>query len=234
MNKRAANVRSYRREPAAAEPADAILLREVANGDTKALGELYDRYSRAVWRVARRALDSPDDADDLVHVVFLNLRRIATSYDGRRSCWGWLGGITARAAMRHRRGRERFQRMLAAYSDVRVDNPAVDPERRASGHEELRAFERALSRLGPKKRATYLLVEVEGLSALQAAIVLDIPEATVRTRLFHARRKLHDQMDKTAGTARRMPRVAGRAGRDAFPLRAVPAYDTDERRERSM
>jgi RNA polymerase sigma-70 factor (ECF subfamily) len=182
---------------------DAVLLRDVANGDSNALGELYDRYARAVWRVARRSLGNPDDAEDLVHMVFLNLRRIATSYDGRRSCWGWLCGITARAAMRHRRGSGRFQRMLAAYSDVRTDSPPADPERRASGHEELRAFERALSRLGPKKRTTYMLVELEGLSALEAAIALDIPEATVRTRLFHARRELHDHMDRPRRATRK-------------------------------
>jgi RNA polymerase sigma-70 factor (ECF subfamily) len=208
VSRAAANIRSWEPEPVAlrregeregvqnVRRGDAVLLRDVANGDSNALGELYDRYARAVWRVARRSLGNPDDAEDLVHMVFLNLRRIATSYDGRTSCWGWLCGITARAAMRHRRGSGRFQRMLAAYSDVRTDNPPADPERRASGHEELRAFERALSRLGPKKRTTYMLVELEGLSALQAAIALDIPEATVRTRLFHARRELHDRMDK--------------------------------------
>jgi RNA polymerase sigma-70 factor (ECF subfamily) len=212
----AANIRSWEPEPVALlreerrgdereDPrGDAALLRDVANGDPDALGELYDRYARAVLRVARRSLGNPEDAEDLVHMVFLSLRRIATSYDGRRSCWGWLCGITSRAAMRHRRGSGRFQRMLAAYSDVRMDSPPADPERRALSHEELRAFERALSRLGPKKRATYMLVELDGLSAQQAAIALDIPEATVRTRLFHARRTLHDALDRPRA-ARKAP-----------------------------
>ena len=56
-----------------------------------------------------------------------------------------------------------------------------------------------------KKRTTYMLVELEGLSALQAAIALDIPEATVRTRLFHARRELHDQMDRPRRATHKTP-----------------------------
>ena len=186
----------------AREPSDATLLRDVALGDGGALGALYDRYAPAIRGVARRSLGDASDADDLVHTVFLTLRRIASSYDGRPSCWAWLRGITVRAAMRYRRGRGRFERMLLAYYEAKGPTSPPDPERRAAGHEQLIAFEKALASLAPQKRATYVLVELEGLSAQEAGEALDIPAATVRTRLFHARRKLLEEM---AGGERRSP-----------------------------
>ena len=183
-------------------PTDASLLQDVARGDGGALGALYGRYAPAIRGVARRSLGDASDADDLVHTVFLTLRRIAPSYDGRPSCWAWLRGITVRAAMRYRRGRGRFERMLIAYSEAKGPTSPPDPERRAAGHEQLVAFERALASLAPQKRATYVLVELEGLSAQEAGEALDIPAATVRTRLFHARRKLHEEMAKGGRPAR--------------------------------
>jgi RNA polymerase sigma-70 factor (ECF subfamily) len=144
----------------------------------------------------------PDAADveDVVHTLFLKLPQIAPSYDGRPSCRGWLCGIAVRLAMRHRRGAGRFQRMLRSFAETVTGRAAGDPERRASDSEELAVFERALSHLSEKKRVVFVLVEVEGLTAEEAARALEIPAATARTRLFHARRELREAMDREGGT----------------------------------
>ncbi len=170
---------------------DADLLSLVADGDLRALGTLYDRYSHDVWRVVRRTLGDGADADDVVHATFLNLPRIAAAYDGRTSCRNWLRGIAVRLAIRHRRGAGRFRRMLESFAQATAlrTGPA-HPERQASDNEELRILEQALRRLHPKKRATFVLVELEGMSTEDAARALDVPAATVRTRLFNARREL--------------------------------------------
>jgi RNA polymerase sigma-70 factor (ECF subfamily) len=70
------------------------------------------------------------------------------------------------------------------------------PEREAASQEELVRLQCALDRLSDKKRAVFVLVELEGLSAEEAARALDIPAATVRTRLFHTRRELQAAMDR--------------------------------------
>ena len=64
--------------------------------------------------------------------------------------------------------------------------------------EELRAFEHALQRLPWKKREAFVLVEMEGVSIDEAARALCVPAATVRTRLFHARRELREAMRRGA------------------------------------
>lgn len=172
-------------------PSDPDLLRDVADGDPIALGALYDRYAPDVWRAARRTLGDSADADDVVHATFLNLRRIAGSFDGRTSCRNWLRGIAVRLALRHRRGTGRFRRMLESLGqNAAAAGVVAHPERQASDNEELRLVERALARLQPKKRAAFVLVELEGLTTEEAAKALEVPAATVRTRLFNARREL--------------------------------------------
>lgn len=173
---------------------DAELLERVAAGDLGSLGELYDRYARHVWQAARRSLDGVD-AEDVVHQLFVKLPEIAPSYDGRVSCRGWLCGIAVRLAMRHRRGAGRFRRMLGSFAHTLVGRTTRDPERAAIGSQELGALERALAALSEKKRVVFVLVEVEGLTAEDAARVLGIPAATARTRLFHARKELHAALE---------------------------------------
>jgi RNA polymerase sigma-70 factor (ECF subfamily) len=188
------STKSVRPEEAKQPLGDAELLLGVASGDITALGHLYDRHARDVWRAVRRLLDEGADVDDVVHALFLALPRIAKSYDGRASCRNWLCGIGVRLALRHRRGCGRFRRMLGAFA-LNVSEPWTrHPERDASSKEELSRLQRALDGLSDKKRAVFVLVEIEGLSAEEAARALEIPASTVRTRLFHARRELHAAM----------------------------------------
>jgi RNA polymerase sigma-70 factor (ECF subfamily) len=123
-------------------------------------------------------------------MTFLKLPEIARSYDGRESCRGWLCGIGVNLAIRHRRGAGRFNRMLSLFGQTVADRSHLNPERLAGGQEEVAALGRALDALSDKKRAAFLLVEIEGLTAEEAGQALSVPPATVRTRLFHARREL--------------------------------------------
>jgi RNA polymerase sigma-70 factor, ECF subfamily len=187
--------------PGAEEIGDPELLRQVADGELRALGTLYDRYARDVWRVVRRTLGDAGDADDVVHATFLNLPRIAPSYDGRTSCRNWLRGIAVRLAIRHRRGAGRFRRMIEALGRALTPKAGPrNPERHVSDNEELRILEAALQGMHPKKRAAFVLVELEGMSTEEAARALDVPPATVRTRLFNARRVLKAALE--SGRAR--------------------------------
>jgi RNA polymerase sigma-70 factor (ECF subfamily) len=175
---------------------DPQLLKDVASGDLGALGELYDRYARDVWRAVRRSLADATDVDDVVHATFLGLPRIAVSYDGRASCRNWLCGIGVNLAIRQRRGNRRFRRMLAAFAQTAGRRSMRDPERTASGKEQLVVLDRALAALSEKKRAVFVLIELEGLCAEEVGQTLEVPVATVRTRLFHARHELKMALER--------------------------------------
>ncbi len=176
---------------------DADLVRGVAAGNLDALGELYDRYARDVWRAVRRTLLGGGDVEDIVHVTFMKLPQIAASYDGRANCRNWLCGIAVRLALRHRRSAGRFERMLRAFANAGSGWASLDTERHASDRQELALFEDAVARLSAKKRAVFVLVELEGLSTDEVARALEVPAGTVRTRLFHARRDLQEALRRT-------------------------------------
>jgi RNA polymerase sigma-70 factor (ECF subfamily) len=189
-------MRKSRRAATAPPIREPDLLLGVAAGDLRALGELYDRYAQDVWRAVRRAVNDAADVEDIVHATFLALPRIAASYDGRETCRNWLCGIGVRLAMRQRRGRHRFRIMLAAFAQTVSGRWTRHPEREASSNQELSCLMRALSQLSDRKRAVFVLVELEGLATEEAAKVLEIPAATVRTRLFHARRELQAALER--------------------------------------
>jgi len=188
-----------RPEPRGAPRPDDELLRDLKSGDLGALGELYDRYARNVWRAVDRTLGSSSDVEDVVHSLFLKLPELARSYDGRPNAGPWLVGIAVRMALRQRRGAGRFFKMLTSFAHTATGRAPDDPEAHSSQREELQEFQVAFANLAPKKRAVFALVELEGLTTEEAAIALEIPAATVRTRLHHARRELRAALGRRGG-----------------------------------
>jgi RNA polymerase sigma-70 factor (ECF subfamily) len=175
---------------------DAELLARLAQGDLGALGAIYDRYHRDVWRILGRRMSGSGEIDDLVQATFLELLRLAPSFDAGRSCRGWLCAIAVRLASRRRRSFSRLLRRLASLTELPKVGAGPDPEAIASARQELRVLDRALGKLSAKKRDAFVLVDVEGLSIDEAAFALEVPSATVRTRLFHARAELRAAMKR--------------------------------------
>jgi RNA polymerase sigma-70 factor (ECF subfamily) len=174
---------------------DADLLGLVAAGDLTALGALYDRHARHVWRVLHRVTNGGSDVEDVLHATFLQLPKIASSFDGRSSsCRNWLCGVATRLALRHGRGAQRLTAMLSRLAAATARHSILDPEYQAGRREELRVLEDTLSNLSPKMRAVFVLVELQGLSHAEVAEALQIPLPTVRTRLFGAKAALRKSL----------------------------------------
>jgi RNA polymerase sigma-70 factor (ECF subfamily) len=184
------------------DESDVDLLARVVRGELGALGELYDRYARDVWRVAFRMVGSAEDAEDVVHQVFMKLPQIAASHDGRANVRSWVLGIAVRIASRHRRSAGRFLKMIASFANAFATTSPADPERQATVRDELHKFELALAKLSTRKRDAFALIEIEGMTSDEAAHALGVPAATVRTRLHHARRELAEWLERAAETDR--------------------------------
>ena len=163
---------------------DAQLLERIALEDLGALGELYDRHHTDVRRVLERVTRRSADVDDLVQATFLALQPLAGGFVGDGSARAWLCGIAVRLASRNERGVRRWIRALTSFSWSVVVPPPVTPETQASGREELVVLEQALWKMSAKKRSAFVLIEVQGLPVEEAARALQIPVASVRTRLF--------------------------------------------------
>jgi RNA polymerase sigma-70 factor (ECF subfamily) len=191
----AAVTTSLRRPSPAATTVDASLLASARDGNPTALGRIYELTQHRVRRFARRLLGDDAAAEDLVQDVYTHLPRLLGRYRGDGPFETFLLGEFARRARRHLRTAVRRRRLhdrFALCADASPSTPETDTSRR-----ELAAMlVRALDGLSREHRLAFVLREVEGLSAAEAAVVAGVPEATIRTRVFHARRKLQAELGR--------------------------------------
>lgn len=163
-----------------------LVVRTLA-GDVAAFGFLVERFAAQARRVARAVLGDPDDADDAAQDAFLSALVKLRQYDRRRPFGPWLMRIVANAATDRRRRRAvRRTEPLEAAPLAGGTQPDAEAERRALG-ERLR---QALAELPERRRIAVVLFDVEGYSHGEIAQILGIPEGTVRSEVFHARRRL--------------------------------------------
>ena len=176
-------------EPAARIPEqdEAALVARVRAGDRAAFGVLAERYAGVARRVARAVLGDPDDADDAAQDALLSALVKLDQYDPRRPFGPWLLRIVANAATdRRRRRKVRRVEQLDPALVAGGARPDTTTERRALSAR-LRA---ALAELSHRRRMAVVLFDVEGYSHAEIAGILGIPEGTVRSEVFHARRRL--------------------------------------------
>lgn len=158
--------------------------------DQAAWKVLYDAHFEFVFRVARRLGTPAEEAEDVVHDVFVVVfRKLSQFTEGKLTTW--LYRITARVVSdrhRRRRVRETFSR-LGLWVGA---NPPDTPERAYEKVGAERQLERVLARMSPKKREVFALYELDNLPGEEIAERLGCPVNTVWTRLFHARREFRE------------------------------------------
>ncbi|HKY39140.1 MAG TPA: RNA polymerase sigma factor [Polyangiaceae bacterium] len=174
---------------------DSELMANVADGDLQSLGQLFDRYEPHVKRLVVRLGVAVGDADDVVQDTFLEVVRTASRFDRALPVKNWLLGLAVMLVRRRRRSLSRLAaRLLQA---ARLPSPAPPtPAVRLEHNQQLERLERAFAALSAKKREVFALVTLEGLSHEEVSRALDLPVATVRTRLHHARLELRASLDE--------------------------------------
>jgi len=166
----------------------------LARGETAAVGEAYDRHHEQVRAFARRLVGDDAAAEDLVQEVFVTLPRVIKRFEGASSLRTFLTGVAVNHARHHVRAAARRRAAGERMMRETVAGRARDPEELVSDRELATLLSCALDALPIEQRVAFVLLEVEQLSAAEAARATGAPEATMRTRLFHAKRKLREQL----------------------------------------
>jgi RNA polymerase sigma-70 factor, ECF subfamily len=177
----------------AEEQAEGLIARLRA-GDAAALARAYDLHHAHVRAFARRLVGDADVAEDLVHEAFVALPKAMRRFAGESSLRTFLVAIAVnqarhfvRAAARRRAAVERMAREPAA--------AGASPEHLVQRRELCDALHAALDRLPVDQRVAFVLCEVEERTSVEAAGLAGVPEGTMRTRLFHARRRLRELLE---------------------------------------
>lgn len=170
------------------------LLEALAAGEAAALGTVYDAHHDHVRAFARRVVGEDDAAEDLVHETFLALPRAVRGFRGGSALRTFILSVAANHARHHVRAAARRRAMHERSAETPPSMPS--PELEAQRRELAVALASALDVLPLEQRLAVVLCEVEERTSAEAAEILDVPEATVRTRVFHAKRKLRELLER--------------------------------------
>jgi RNA polymerase sigma-70 factor (ECF subfamily) len=189
---------------------DADLLRSMLAGDEEALAVLYRRRQGSIYRFALQMSGSPALAEDVTQEVFMVLLRNGKSYDSTRGSLNWFLLGIARNLTRQRLGREHF---YAPLENEQSDRPPANglqttsnPLDELSRNQTIEAIRTAVLSLPPRYREVVVLCELQELSYVKAARILNCAIGTVRSRLHRGRalliEKLRPAREEDAGANR--------------------------------
>lgn len=201
------------------------LVERCRRGDRQAFRTLVDRYQRKVYALALGFVRDPDQAYDISQEAFLKVYRHLGSFQGTSSFYTWVYRITVNLCIDHRRKAGRGSGTHAEFDErivhEEVGSPAdqLSPQRlgfdpaRALHNSELREkIVAALEKLSEQHRAVLLLREVDGLSYKEISDVMECPEGTVMSRLFHARKQMQELLREFAGLDETREAAAAKSG----------------------
>jgi RNA polymerase sigma-70 factor (ECF subfamily) len=169
---------------------DEALIRRIAGGDQLAMRTLFARHRIPLYRWLLRIVRNETVAEDLLSDVFLDVWRQAASFQGRASVSTWLLAIARYKALSARRARVDAE--LDARLASTIADPADDPEAVLQKKNRSEVLRDSLASLSPEHSEVIDLVYYHGKSVKEVADIIGVGEATVKTRMFYARRKLAD------------------------------------------
>lgn len=176
------------------EPAGELseMLRAVAGGDAEALAELYRRLESSIYAFAVSRLGDPEQAAEVLHEVMLGVWRKADTFRGRSRPLTWVLGIARHKILDAQRRSRRWRPEPPPDKDV-PDSTATPSERLRRG-ERRDAVRDALAALSEDHREVIHLAFYQDLSYPEISRLLGVPEGTVKTRVFHAKKAMRRRL----------------------------------------
>jgi RNA polymerase sigma-70 factor (ECF subfamily) len=188
---------------------DAELARLCGSRDRGAIQHVIAANNQRLFRTAWSILKNRSEAEEAVQSAYLHAFASIASFEGRSALSTWLTRIVANEALGRRRAAERRRRHLEqegvavidTYRETLMRGSEAEGADVAVARGEIRKLlEHAVAALPDAFRTVFVLREVEGLSSEETAEILDVPVATVKTRLFRSRRRLQEMLAPELGT----------------------------------
>lgn len=169
-------------------PDDPALLARVAKGDREAFRSLFEAHQVPLFRYLVRILKDEAMARDATNEAFIEVWKNAGRFQGRSKPKTWIFGIAHNKAVDLLRKKREMSWDEDAAAEIPDDGP--DPFEQTAEADTSRLILGLLEELSPEHRAVIQLTYYDGLSIKEIADVTDCPEATVKTRMFYARKRL--------------------------------------------
>ena len=167
---------------------DAELVTLLRAGNEEAMSQLVERWSPAMFRVARSFVGSPQSAEDVVQEAWLGMLRGLATFEGRSSLRAWTFTILVNQA--RTRGVREARTVPQPELEYGAGEPAKTPEGVMLSNEILLQVDRALSALPPRQRQVVTMRDVCGMTAEEVCAALGISPTNQRVLLHRARAAL--------------------------------------------
>jgi len=176
---------------------DRELIIQIQQGSLDALGIIYDRHNRLVYRTALAICNDQEAASDLLQDAFLRLYRFAGRVDPERPLEPWLYRVTANLSYSWVKRQHRWTRPLEEIAEWFSGGRKQSPQNIVEMDEESNRIQQAIASLPLPQRAVVALYYINDLSLQEIAAILEIPEGTVKSRLHYGRAGLRRQFGLT-------------------------------------
>jgi RNA polymerase sigma-70 factor (ECF subfamily) len=167
---------------------DRVLIARIAEGDQLAMRTLFARHRTGVYRWLLSILGDEAQAEDLLIEVFLAVWQHAADYEARSSVLTWVLAIARHKALSARR--QRIDARLEESAAEKISDPDDDPELALMKKNRRELLRNSLAKLSREHREIINLVYYHGRSVREASHIVGVGEATVKTRMHYARKRL--------------------------------------------
>ena len=173
----------------ATESAEHRLIERIADGDKRAFEQLFKQYGERIFRYAYRLINDQGKAEEVTNDVMLEVWKTAAKFEGRSKVSTWLLGITRHLALNAVRRKQIDTVDVDEAPEIAApaDNTSAREHDQAVLEDALRA---ALTKLSAEHRDVIELTFFHGCSYAEIAEIVQCPENTVKTRMYHARKQL--------------------------------------------
>jgi RNA polymerase sigma-70 factor (ECF subfamily) len=185
------------------------LVRRCVTGDAAAWQEIVQQYNRRIYNICYRFSGSPDDASDLTQEVFIKMFRTLSTYDtSRASFMTWVTTVTRNLLVDHFR-KGKYDRVTDSMDATpgnqeegltladKLQDPSAGPEARMQSQQAQKMVHEGLKRLSPELREAVILRDLQDMDYKDIAIVLKVPEGTVKSRINRGRTELARLLQRT-------------------------------------
>jgi RNA polymerase sigma-70 factor (ECF subfamily) len=173
---------------------DQTLVIQIQQGNLEALGILYDRHRRLVYRTALAITGDTEAAADLLQDVFLRLHRFAHNIDPLRPLEPWLYRMTTNLSYDWVKRRKRWPHPLEDLADWLIGTGKNPPYESVESNDEWSQVQRAVAALPLPQRVVVVLYYLNDLALQEISEILEVPIGTVKSRLYYGRLALKRSM----------------------------------------
>lgn len=190
------------------QPTDAELVAQVLAGDKDVFGDLVERHSRSLFRVAYRLLGNEEDADEAVQETFLKAYKALERFERRSNFGTWIYRIAINCSLDLRQKKLPGRAVQIAEepepesNEVQVAAEGVTAEQVVFGHQVSHKIQKAMSQLTQTERTAFVLRHMEGKSIEEIAKVLGLKENSTKNSIFRAVQKMRRALEPVVAGAR--------------------------------